>query len=83
MLFVLPISFIFHMLKIIRERIYLFDYCQLCPFLIFSYCLYVTVYSFFNYNDLLVYPSIYGEKIREVATLSRLQHQHVVRYYQV
>lgn len=26
---------------------------------------------------------IYGEVLREVATLSRLQHQHVVRYYQV
>lgn len=29
------------------------------------------------------YLFIYCVKIREVATLSRLQHQHVVRYYQV
>lgn len=54
---------------------------QLCPLIIFSSCL--PVYSFFNCHNLLVYPTIYGEKIREVATLSRLQHQHVVRYYQV
>ena len=27
--------------------------------------------------------SHYGKVLREVATLSRLQHQHVVRYYQV
>lgn len=57
----------------------LFDYCHargvhypIPAFLYICFCIAIT-YSFSNY----------GEKFREVATLSRLQHQHVVRYYQV
>jgi hypothetical protein len=36
----------------------LFDYFQLCPFLIFSYYLHVTVYSFFKVNNLFIHLSM-------------------------
>lgn len=81
----LHINFIFHVLEIIRESNVVIRLLTGVPifylFLLFT-CT-CNCILFLNCNNLLVYHLSMVKKIREVATLSRLQHQHVVRYYQV